>query len=67
LAEALAMMTTKAASFLLNGPCERFFKNEVMGVDKSIYGVQIAEESTARDKGLREDTQNIGDNGEKHQ
>jgi hypothetical protein len=67
LAEALAMITTKAASFLLNGPCERFFEHEVIGVDNSVYGIQIAEESTAGDKGLHEDTQDIGDNGEKHQ
>jgi hypothetical protein len=63
LAEALAMMTTKAFSFLLNGPCRSDFKLRETDIDELVYGVQIAEKSTARNKGLHEDTQDIGDNG----
>jgi hypothetical protein len=66
LAEALAMITTKAFSFLLNGPCERSW-NEATDEGKSTYGVQIAQESTARNKGFHEDTQDIRNNREEHQ
>jgi len=66
LAEALAMMTIKAFSFLLNGPCESCFKNEVTDVLNLIYRVQKAKESAARNEGLHENPQDIGDDGKEH-
>jgi len=66
LAEALAMMTTKAFSFLLNGPCKSSLSLEECTRDDLVYGVQIAEESATRNNSLHEDTQDIGDNGEEH-
>jgi len=66
LAAALAMITTKVVSFLLNGPCENSFEHDSTDVDNLLYGVQVAEESMARNKGLHEDTQDIGDNGQEH-
>jgi hypothetical protein len=56
LAEALAMMTIKAFSFLLNGPCESSFRFGRIDMGDLVYGIQKTEEATARNDGLHKDT-----------
>jgi len=45
---------------------KKFLKREVTDIDNLVYGVQIAEESMARNKGLHKDSKDIGDDGKEH-